>query len=165
MSSKSSESQQPSASIVLNSKPPTAQPSALSPSTQPSVLVTLREKVEKLPPTIPIANKTHILAAYSLSPHRLTSNIKDDADVWEIWDQKLNVFLQGNDNDLKRLIVRGKLGLIGLVGFFEHLVRDRKVDEGLLEGKAKRLMDAIDAYVQFSFFFLSLNDILIPSGT
>jgi hypothetical protein len=71
----------------------------------------------------------------------LTSYIKDDVDVWETWDQKLNVFLQGNDDDLKRLIVRGKLGLIGLVGFFEHLVRDRKVDEGLLEGKAKRLMD------------------------
>lgn len=59
--------------------------------------------------------------------------------------------------------MRGKLGLIGLVGFFEHLVRDRKVDEGLLEGKAKRLMEAIDSYVSFFQVFGSfqVNDILI----
>lgn len=139
------ESQQPSSSIVLSSQAPTALPSAPSPSTQPSVLLSLREKVEKLPQTVPMANKTHILAAYSLSPQKLTNYIQDDADVWEIWDQKLNVFLQGNSDDLKRLVVRGKFGLIGLVGFLEHLVQDRKVDEGLIEGKAKRLMDAIDA--------------------
>ena len=138
-------------------------PSAPSHSTQPSVLLTLREKVEKLPQTIPIAKKTHILAAFSLSPQKLTSSIQDDADVWETWDPKLNVFLQGSDEDLKRLVVRGKLGLIGLVGFFEHLVRDRKVDEGLLEGKAKRLMEAIDWYVSFFQVFgsLQVNDILI----
>lgn len=109
------------------------------------MLLSLRDKVEKLPETVPIANKTHILAGYGLSPERLTGYIEDDADVWEIFDQKLNVFLQGNNDDLKRLIVHGEFGLIGLVRFFEHLVRDRKVDEGLLEGKAKRIMDAIDA--------------------
>lgn len=139
-------------------------PSAPSHSTQPSILLTLREKVEKLPQTIPIAKKTHILAAFSLSPQKLTSSIQDDADVWETWDPKLNVFLQGSDDDLTRKrLVRGKLGLIGLVGFFEHLVRDRKVDEGLLEGKAKRLMEAIDSYVSFFQVFGSfqVNDILI----
>ena len=138
-------------------------PSASSHSTQPSILLTLREKVEKLPQTIPIAKKTHILAAFSLSPQKLTSSIQDDADVWETWDPKFNVFLQGSDDDLKRLVVRGKLGLIGLVGFFEHLVRDRKVDEGLLEGKAKRLMEAIDSYVSFFQVFGSfqVNYILI----
>ena len=51
--------------------------------------------------------------------------------------------------------MRGKFGLIGLVGFFEHLVRDHKVAKGLIEGKAKRLVDAIDAYV--SFFIDSLK--------
>ena len=157
-------SQPPSSSIVLNSKVPTALPSIPGSLTHPSVLLTLREKVEKLPNTVPIAEKTHILAVYSLSPQRLTSYREDDADVWEIWDQKLNVFLQGNDDDLKQLVVRGKLGLIGLVGFFEHLVRDRKVDEGLIEGKVKRLMDVIDVYV---FFWGYHNSILFlnPSPT
>jgi len=114
------------------------------------MLSLLREKVEKLPRTVPVANKTHILAGYSQSPEKLTSDIQNDADVWETWDQKLNVLLQCNNDDLKRLVVRGKLGLMGLVRFFEHLVRDRKVDEVLLEGKAKRLVDAIDMYVFFS---------------
>lgn len=155
-------------SKVLNSTVPTAllsADSAPSPSLQPSVLLTLREKVEKLPRTVPVANKTHILAAYSQSPQKLTSDIQDDIDVWEKWDRKLNIFLQCNDDELKRLVVpvHGKFGLIRLVGFFEHLVRDRKVDEGLIEGKAKRLVDAIDAYV--SFFFGPLNDILISIGT
>jgi hypothetical protein len=36
-----------------------------------------------------------------------------------------------------------------LVSFFEHLVPDRKVGEGLLEGKVKRLMDPINMYVCF----------------
>jgi hypothetical protein len=146
-------SQQPSSSKILNPNalpPAVSAPSSLS---QPSVLSTLREKVEKLPRTVPVANKTHILATYSQSPQNLTSDIQNDEDVWETWDQKLNVFLQCNDDDLKQLVVRGKFGLIGLVSFFEHLVRDRKVGEGLLEGKAKRLMDAIDVYVSFFSVF------------
>ena len=111
------------------------------------MLLTLKEKVENLSQTVPVANKTHILAGYSQSPHTLTSDIQNDADVWETWDRKLNVFLQGNNDDLKHLVVRGKFGLMGLVRFFEHLVRDHKVNEVLLEGKVKRLMDAIDRYV------------------
>jgi hypothetical protein len=127
------------------------------------VLLTLRERVEKLPRTVPVAKKTHILAAYSQSPQNLTSDIRNDADVWETWDQKLNVFLQRNNDDLKQLVVRGKFGLIGLVDFFEHLVRDRKVAEGLIEGKVERLINAIDACV-FSPWFLERHptDTLLP---
>ena len=104
----------------------------------------LREKVENLPETVPVANKTHILAAYSQTPQELTRDVQNDTDIWETWDPKLNVLLPHNSEDLKPLVVRGQFGLIGLVSFFEHLVRDRKVDEGLLEGKVKRLVDAID---------------------
>jgi hypothetical protein len=123
------------------------------------MLITLWEKVKKLPKAVPLANKTHILAGYSQSPQNLTSDIENNADIWEIWDQKLNVLLQCNDNDLRQLVVCGKFGLLGLVSLFEHLVQDRKVDKGLLEGKVKRLIDAIDAYVSFSL--VSLNNILI----
>ena len=76
------EPQQPSSSSkVLNSTVPIALLSAQSPSSQPSVLVTLWEKVEKLPSTVPVANKTHTLAAYSQSPQKLTSDIQNDEDV------------------------------------------------------------------------------------
>jgi len=130
---------------------PTSASSLLSPY---SILVALRNKVNKLPKTVPVAQKTHLLALYSRSPEELTRNIQNDMDIWETWDPKLNVLLPHNIDDLKQLVVRGKFGLAGLVGFFEHLVHDHKVDEGLLEGKVKQLMDAIDAYVRFLGSFL-----------
>jgi hypothetical protein len=86
------------------------------------VLLTLWEKVEKLPRTVPIMNKTHLLAGYSQSPQTLTSEIQNNANIWETWDQKLNTFLQGNNDDLKCLVVHRKFGLVGLVRFFKHLV-------------------------------------------
>ena len=47
-------------------------------------------------------------------------------------------------NDMKPLVVRGKFGLVGLVSLLEHLMQDCRVDAGLLEGKVKRLLEAID---------------------
>lgn len=41
--------------------------------------------------------------------------------------------------------LRGKYGLITLVQLLEHLVRDRKVDEGLLHGKVGHIVEAIDS--------------------
>ncbi|KAH9998098.1 hypothetical protein BJV74DRAFT_825240 [Russula compacta] len=120
-------------------------PMSSNPSLGSSVLITLPEKVKELPNTVPVANMTHVLAGYSQSPQTLTSDVQGDADIWGTWDPRLNALLPHNIQDLKPLVVRGTFGLMGLVGVFEHLVRDRKVDEGLLEGKVKRLMDAIDA--------------------
>ncbi|KAG7091407.1 hypothetical protein E1B28_010444 [Marasmius oreades] len=42
------------------------------------------------------------------------------------------------------LVVRGEYRLIGIVRVLEHLVRDRGVGEFLLEGKVKRLLQAIN---------------------
>ena len=108
------------------------------------ILQTLREKVKKLPKHVPLANQTHPLASYSLSPKDLTKDIANDADGWEVWDQKLNVLLPPKIDDIKPLVVRGKFGLVGLVALLEHLVQDHRVDAGLLEGKVKRLVEAID---------------------
>ena len=91
----------------------------------------------------------------------MTRDVENDADIWETWDPTLNVLLSHSNEDLKSLVVRGQFGLIGLVGFFEHLVRDRKVDEGLLEGKVTRLVAVIDACVFFSL--VSFNNVLISS--
>jgi hypothetical protein len=76
----------------------------------------------------------------------LTKDISLDVDVWETWDQKLNVLISHSIPDICPFIGRGKYGLIGLVLFLEHLVRDRKVDEGLLNGKVGRIIEAIDRY-------------------
>ena len=85
---------------------------------------------------------------------------------------KLNVFIQCNNDELKllqlecdfvqanaglarsppfsrQLVVRVKFGSIGLVGFFGHLIQDSKVDEELIEGKAR------DSWMQLMSAFLS----------
>ena len=54
---------------------------------------------------VSVANKTHILAGYSQSTQKLTSDIQNDTEVWETWNQKLNVFLQSSDDNLKQLVV------------------------------------------------------------
>ena len=134
-------------------------PNVLNPSSSASlpppcsVLIQLREKVNKLPKTVPLANKAHILAPYSHASEELTKDIQNDADIWETWDSKLTVLLPPSIDDLKQLVVHGKYGLSRLVSFFEHLVQDCKVDEGLLESKVKWVMDGIDAYVCFPSSF------------
>ncbi|KAF8476355.1 hypothetical protein DFH94DRAFT_695009 [Russula ochroleuca] len=110
-----------------------------------SILKTLHEKVENLPRSVPEAKRTSPLAGYCCDPMELTKDISLDVDVWETWDQKLNVLISHSIPDICPFIGRGKYGLIGLVLFLEHLVRDRKVDEGLLNGKVGRIIEAIDS--------------------
>lgn len=112
----------------------------------------LRDKVENLPKSIPTAKKTGPLAGYCCDPAQLTKDITADDEVWEVWDQKLNVLISHNISDIHPLITRGKFGLIVLVRFLEHLVRDRKVNEGLLDGKIGRVMEAIDRHLRFLVF-------------
>jgi len=110
-------------------------------------LKTLREKVENLPKSVPTAKKTGPLAGYCCDSVELTKDITADADVWEVWDQKLNILISHRIPDIYPLVTRGKYGLIVLVRLLEHLVRDRKVDEGLLDGKVGRVIDAIEGYL------------------
>ena len=112
-----------------------------------TVLKTLREKVKNLPKLIPIATKTGLLAGYCCDSRDLTKDIADNADVWEVWDGRLNVLISHSIPDLYLLITWGKYGLIVLVQLMEHLVCDRNIDEGLLEGKVGRVMEAIDRYL------------------
>jgi hypothetical protein len=69
-----------------------------------SILEDLRRKVESLPKTIPLAKKNHKLAAYNLPPKDLTGGTPDD-ELWEIWDQKLNVLLPHETENLAALVV------------------------------------------------------------
>jgi hypothetical protein len=123
-----------------------------------TILKTLREKVEKLPKSVPTAKKTGPLAGYC-NTAELTKDVTADDDVWEIWDQKLNVLISHNISDIYPLVTRGKFGLIALIQLLEHLVRDRKVNEGLLDGKVGRIIEAIDRYLRFlSLYTHSFTD-------
>jgi hypothetical protein len=113
------------------------------------ILTTLREKVENLPRSVPAAKRTGPLGGYSCNPVELTKEIVLDVDIWETWDPILNALISHRVSENHTLVTRGKYGLIGLVCFMEHLVRDRKLDEGLLEGKVGRIIEAIDRYYFF----------------
>ena len=115
-----------------------------------TLLKTLRKKVENLPKSVPTAKKTGPLAGYCCDSTKLTEDITADTDVWEIWDQRLNVLISHSIPDIYPLVTRGKYGLITLVQLLEHLVCDRKVDEGLLDGKIRRVIEAIDRHL-FSY--------------
>ena len=139
---------------------------AVQGGTPSTVLKTLREKVKNLPKSIPIATKTGPLAGYCCDSKELTKDITDNADVWEVWDGRLNVLISHSIPDLYPLITRGKYGLIALVQLMEHLIRDRNIDEGLLEGKIGRVIEAIDRYLRslLSYFgFVHLLTISIFS--
>ena len=122
---------------------------------QSTILKMLHDKVENLPTSIPTAKKTGPLAGYCCDPAQLTKDITADDEVWEVWevwDQKLNVLISHNIFDIRPLVTHGKIGLIVLVRFLEHLVRDRKVNEGLLDRKIGRVMEAIDRHLRFLVF-------------
>jgi hypothetical protein len=123
-----------------------------------TTLKTLCEKVEKLPKSVPIAKKTGPLAGYCCDPMELTKDIKANIDVWETWDQRLNVLISHSIPDIYPLVTRGKYGLIALVQLLEHLVCDRKVDEGLLDGKIGRVLEAMDRHLRFLFQVRSFTD-------
>ncbi|KAF8240386.1 hypothetical protein L208DRAFT_1539381 [Tricholoma matsutake] len=123
-------------SIPMTILTPKSLPTIPAQSSVPfTILKTLHEKVKSLPKLVPTAKKTGPLARYCCDSVELMKDITADVDVWETWDQKLNVLISHSIPDIYPLIARGKYGLITLVQLLEHLVRDCKVDEGLLHGK------------------------------
>ncbi|KAL0567756.1 hypothetical protein V5O48_014237 [Marasmius crinis-equi] len=129
--------------------PPTTSTRIIAPPSQLTnsdmdILKRFRRRVETLPATIPLAPKTHPLAIFNKPGTQLTGDITSDDDIWEAWDPRLNALIPEDIKMLEPLVARGKNGLIALVSLFEHLVHDRHVLPGMLSGKAKRIMAAID---------------------
>ena len=112
-----------------------------------TILKMLHEKVKNLPKSVPIAKKTGPLAAYCCASAELTKDIITNVEVWETWDQKLNVLISHNILNIHPLVTRGKYGLIGLVWLLECLVLDCKVNEGLFDGNVG--WEAINRHLHF----------------
>jgi len=108
------------------------------------ILKMFRDKVEKLPNTVPIADDLSPLAGFICDPVLLTDDVPDD-EIWEVWDPHLNRLIPQSVSDIFPLVMRGNFGLIRLVVFFEHIVYDRNVDPGLLDGKIGRILQAIES--------------------
>jgi hypothetical protein len=65
----------------------------------------------------------------------------------ELWEEGLNDFLKsvlgwGTEEDVKRLIW-AKTGLEHLLGFVQHFIVKRGVNEGLFKGKLTHLFDGL----------------------
>ncbi|EEB90969.1 hypothetical protein MPER_10751, partial [Moniliophthora perniciosa FA553] len=109
------------------------------------VLKKLRNAVQSLPSSVPLADSSHILAAYNVDPiSQLTQHIKNDDEIWEEYDSVFNNLIKHNPTDNYRLVTRGPFGLIGIVNLWDHFIQDRKMIPGVLRGKAERLLQAIE---------------------
>ncbi|KAL0567441.1 hypothetical protein V5O48_014551, partial [Marasmius crinis-equi] len=111
-----------------------------------TILQDLRERIESLPEFIPVGTQNGRLSQYSGDVHKLTEDIINDNELWELrWDSEFNNLLPSEDPvSIHGLVLREPYGLIGVVNVMEHLVRDRSIAEFLLTGKIERLLKAID---------------------
>ncbi|KAF8229906.1 hypothetical protein L208DRAFT_144997 [Tricholoma matsutake] len=92
-------------SIPMTILTPKSLPTIPAQSSVPfTILKTLREKVESLPKSVPTAKKTGPLAGYCCDSVELTTDITADVDVWETWDQKLNVLISHSIPDIYPLV-------------------------------------------------------------
>jgi hypothetical protein len=144
----------PRADTVPNPADPTSITKVSATSTYP-MLKTLCDKVENLPNTVLIADDLSPLAGFSGDPVLLTNEVPDD-EMWEVWDPHLNRLIPQSISDIFPLVMRGDLGLIRLIVFFDHIVYERKVDPGLLDGKIGRILQAIDSCVS-TIYTRSIN--------
>lgn len=107
-----------------------------------SILSELELVTASLPRPIPEGLETDILARFSGNPNL---ELEDGQDAWEMADSALNrvIGFGKTVDEIAKIIRRGPLGMDGFCRWLRALVYDLKVDESLLEGKVKRLIDAM----------------------
>ena len=117
-------------------------PSVLGALSVSSVLSELECTTASLPSSIPEGLATDILARFSGNP---SLELEEGQDAWEMADQALNraIGFGKSVGEIAEIIRRGPLGMDGFCRWLRALVYELKVDECLLEGKIKRLIDAM----------------------
>ena len=83
-----------------------------------------------------------ILARFSVDP---VLELEAGDDAWEMADRALNGVIGycKTVEEIAKIIRRGLLGMDGLCRWLKLLVSELQIDEVLLEGKVKRLIDAM----------------------
>ena len=102
----------------------------------------LRQLVLCLSLTVPKGTSTDSISQFSAS---LRDSIPAGEDAWEVIDKTLNNLL-GYGKSTKQIaaqIRRGPLGADGLIRWLEACLEDLHIDEGLLQPKFDRLLDAL----------------------
>lgn len=120
-----------SADLVSHSPPPR------------SVFDRIREAAGRLPSSIPFATAEDVLARFSGVP---SVDPTEYDDPWEMADRALNpvVGYGCSVSEIASIIRRGEKGVEGLCNWMELCVSSLHIDPALLEGKAGRLLEAIN---------------------
>ena len=127
--------------IELDGSP--SPPPMIAPSSSTTSLLSELERVSvSLPLSTPEGTEMDILARFSVDP---VLELEAGDDAWEMADRALNgVIGYGKTvEEIATIIRRGPLGMDGLCRWLKILVSELQVDEVLLEGKIKRLIDAM----------------------
>ncbi|KAF4615995.1 hypothetical protein D9613_011212 [Agrocybe pediades] len=106
------------------------------------LLARLSRIISGLPETVAIGLPSDILAGFRGRPQDL---LDPDDEPWEVIDKTLNrvIGFGATKEDVMGIIRRGEYGMDAMFGWLEACIRDLRVDEGLLEGKVNRLIDAM----------------------
>ena len=121
-------------------------PSIMTPSagalSASSILSEFERVTASLPWSIPEGLATDTLSRFSGNP---SLELEDGQDAWEMADPALNwaIGFGKTVDEIAEIIRRGPLGMDGFCRWLRVLVYELKVDERLLEGKVKRLIDAM----------------------
>ena len=105
------------------------------------LLNNLRNKIERLPEWIDVADNDCPLAQFSGS---LEGSVGEGEDAWEVWNGPLDTELQKPHEELKKLVKRGEKGIEAVCNVLEYLATVHRIPGALLEGKIGRLNKAID---------------------
>ena len=111
------------------------------PDTHAGSLLMMLEKAISNLPVLPEASESDEIVVFSQSmPVDLA---KDDA--WKYLDPTLNCFLGFNrtTESISEALRGGEKGLVAMARYLREFVCRYQIDEGLLEGKIQRLLDAI----------------------
>jgi hypothetical protein len=106
------------------------------------MIAQLRAAASRLPDSVPLGIDTDDLARFSGDPEEESRYYEDP---WEMVDQALNAVIGYNMGaaQIAGLIRRGKHGIDGLCNWLEACINTLRIDAVLLDGKVKRLLDAM----------------------
>ena len=106
------------------------------------LIAQLRAATSQLPSAVALATSADELAHFSGDPKEESQTY---GDPWEMVDRALNrvVGYGRTTADIARLVRRGPNGMDGLCNWLSVCVEKLDIDPALLEGKMKRLLDAV----------------------
>ncbi|KAF4596881.1 hypothetical protein EYR40_007427 [Pleurotus pulmonarius] len=110
-----------------------------------ALLDNLQLCINQLPLGADNMKEDHPLAVFAQDP---VGSVPFGEDAWEVWDGPLNSALQRSPEELGQLMSVGRRGVKGIYRLLCYLVSHHNIPEELIEGKVKRLVNAINSSIR-----------------